>query len=97
MLGGVMGGLSGPASKPIALRCVHQVAQAAEIPIIGVGGIASTDDVMEFLVTGAAAVQIGTANFYDPTASARLVDDLREWCEAQQIEAIEELVGTLEQ
>ena len=59
----------GPRIKPIALRCVHQVAQAVDIPIIGIGGIANIDDVMQFLVTGASAVQIGTANYYDPKLS----------------------------
>ena len=76
ILGNGMGGLSGPAIKPIALRCVHQVANAVEIPIIGIGGIANVDDVMQFLVAGASAVQIGTANYYDPTVSTRLIDQL---------------------
>lgn len=76
MLGNGMGGLSGPAIKPIALRCVHQVASAVDIPIIGIGGIANIDDVMQFLITGASAVQIGTANYYDPSVSTRLIDQL---------------------
>lgn len=76
LLGNVVGGLSGPAIKPVALRCVHQVAQAVDIPIVGIGGIATLDDVMEFLVAGASAVQIGTANYYDPTVSQRLVEQL---------------------
>ena len=76
MLGNVMGGLSGPAIKPVALRCVHQVRQVCDIPIVGIGGIATIDDVMEFLVAGASAVQIGTANYYDPTVSTRLIDEL---------------------
>jgi dihydroorotate dehydrogenase (NAD+) catalytic subunit len=76
LLGNGLGGLSGPAIKPIALRCVYQVAQAVSIPVIGIGGIATIDDVMEFLVAGAAAVQIGTANFYDPTASMKILDAL---------------------
>ncbi len=76
MLGNGMGGLSGPAIKPIALRCVRQVAAAVSLPIIGIGGIATIDDVMEFLVAGATAVQIGTANFYDPTVSMRIIDQL---------------------
>ena len=75
-LGNVMGGLSGPAIKPIALRMVYQVAQAVDVPICGIGGIATLDDVMEFVVAGASAVQIGTANFYDPTASTRILDAL---------------------
>ena len=76
MLGNVLGGLSGPAIKPIALRIVYQVAQAVKIPLVGIGGIATIDDVMEFLVTGATAVQIGTANFYNPTVSMQILDAL---------------------
>lgn len=76
LLGNVVGGLSGPAIKPIALRCVHQVANAVDIPIIGVGGISNVDDVMEFLVAGASAVQIGTANYYNPTVSMSILDQL---------------------
>ena len=76
LLGNVLGGLSGPAIKPIALRIVYQVAQAVKIPLIGIGGIATIDDVMEFLVAGATAVQIGTANFYNPTVSMQILDAL---------------------
>jgi dihydroorotate dehydrogenase (NAD+) catalytic subunit len=76
VLGNATGGLSGPAIKPVALRIVWQVARAKVLPIMAVGGIATIDDVMEFLVAGASAVQIGTANFYDPTASVRIVDAL---------------------
>jgi dihydroorotate dehydrogenase (NAD+) catalytic subunit len=76
LLGNVVGGLSGPAIKPIALRCVHQVRQAVEIPIVGVGGIMTLDDCMEFIVTGASAVQIGTANFAEPVVSTRILDGL---------------------
>jgi dihydroorotate dehydrogenase (NAD+) catalytic subunit len=75
-LGNVLGGLSGPAIKPIALRAVYQVARAVQIPIVGIGGIASIDDVMEFLVAGATAVQIGTANFYNPRVSIQTLDAL---------------------
>jgi len=76
LLGNVIGGLSGPAIKPIALRCVYQVRQAVDLPIIGVGGIQTIDDCMEFFVTGASAVQIGTANFAEPIVSTRLLDSL---------------------
>jgi dihydroorotate dehydrogenase (NAD+) catalytic subunit len=76
LLGNVIGGLSGPAIKPIALRCVHQVRQAVDIPIVGVGGIMTIDDCMEFLVAGASAVQVGTANFAEPVVSMRLLDAL---------------------
>jgi len=76
LLGNGMGGLSGPAIKPIALRAVFQAAQAAKTPIIGIGGIATIDDVMEFLVAGATAVQLGTVNFYNPQASMQVLDAL---------------------
>ncbi len=76
VLGNTLGGLSGPAIKPLALRCVYQVAQSVDVPVIGIGGIASIDDVMEFLVAGASAVQIGTANFYNPKLSETLVGAL---------------------
>ena len=72
-----VGGLSGPAIKPIALRMVWDVARALPgLPIIGIGGIATADDALEFLVAGASAIQVGTATFYDPTASERMIDDL---------------------
>src|ERR1700681_3398666 len=76
ILGNITGGLSGPAIKPLALRMVWQVARSRSLPVIGIGGIANVDDVMEFLVAGASAVQVGTANFCDPRVSVRLVDQL---------------------
>jgi dihydroorotate dehydrogenase (NAD+) catalytic subunit len=76
ILGNVTGGLSGPAIKPLALRMVWQVAKQNMIPVIGIGGIATLDDVMEFLIVGASAVQLGTVNFYDPTAATRIVERL---------------------
>jgi dihydroorotate dehydrogenase (NAD+) catalytic subunit len=95
MLGNGMGGLSGPAIKPIALRCVHQVATAVELPIIGIGGIATIDDVMEFLVAGASAVQIGTANYYDPTVSTRLIDQLPDALAEVEAGSVSEVIGSL--
>jgi len=95
LLGNVLGGLSGPAIKPIALRCVYQVAQAVQTPLIGIGGIATIDDVMEFLVSGATAVQIGTANFYDPTVSTRMVDELPAAIASLGAAAVDDVVGTL--
>ena len=95
ILGNIIGGLSGPAIKPLALRMVWQVSQKVRIPIIGVGGISNLDDVMEFLVAGASAVQIGTANFYDPTLATRLVDQLDEVVAAEGCQHVSELVGTL--
>ncbi|KAA5546232.1 dihydroorotate dehydrogenase [Roseiconus nitratireducens] len=96
MLGNGMGGLSGPAIKPIALRCVHQVASAVEVPIVGIGGIASIDDCMQFLVAGASAVQIGTANYYDPTVSVRIIDQLPDALAELGASCVREIVGTLE-
>jgi dihydroorotate dehydrogenase (NAD+) catalytic subunit len=95
LLGNVMGGLSGPAIKPIALRCVYQAARAVRVPIMGIGGISTLDDVMEFIVAGATAVQIGTANFYDPTVSERIIDALPAALADAGVAGIAELVGTL--
>ncbi len=95
MLANKVGGMSGPAIKPIALRCVYQVASQVDIPIIGIGGIATIDDVMEFVVAGASAVQVGTANYYDPTVSTRLVDQLPEAVRSLKATAFRDIVGTL--
>jgi len=95
ILGNIIGGLSGPAIKPLALRCVWQIAKLQAIPIIGVGGIASIDDVMEFLLAGASAVQVGTASFYDPTASVRIVDALPAAIESLGATSVRDVVGTL--
>ncbi len=95
ILGAGFGGLSGPAIKPLALRAVWQVARAVRIPIIGVGGIASIDDVMDYLVCGASAVQVGTANFYDPGVAERLVDQLERLMEAEGWSGLREVIGTL--
>ena len=96
ILGNVVGGLSGPAIKPIALRCVYQVARAVRIPLVGIGGIATLDDVLEFLVAGASAVQIGTANYYDPTVTMKLLDALPNALAEAGVAAVSELVGTLQ-
>lgn len=95
ILGNILGGLSGPAIKPLALRCVYQVAKAVDIPIIGVGGIANLNDVLEFLVAGASAVQIGTANFYDPGVSARLVDELDAALDTEGCSSVNDLIGSV--
>jgi dihydroorotate dehydrogenase (NAD+) catalytic subunit len=97
MLGNGMGGLSGPAIKPIALRCVHQVSTSVDIPIVGIGGIATIDDVMQFLIAGASAIQIGTANYYDPTVSTKLLDALPGALEELGAGRVDEIVGTLGQ
>ena len=90
-----MGGLSGPAIKPIALRCVYQIARAVKTPVIGIGGIATIDDVMEFLVAGATAVQIGTANFYNPQATMQILDALPAALNQGGAKSVQEIVGTL--
>ncbi len=95
MLGNVIGGLSGPAIKPIALRCVHQVRRAVGIPIIGVGGIMTIDDCMEFFVTGASAVQIGTASFAEPVVSTRLLDELPAAVAELGATRLADVIGTL--
>ncbi len=95
VLGNKLGGLSGPAIKPLALRCVYQVAQGVKVPIIGVGGIGTIDDVMEFLVAGASAVQIGTANFYNPGVSERLVDEIADCLTELNCDTIADLIGSL--
>ncbi|MDM4014393.1 dihydroorotate dehydrogenase [Roseiconus lacunae] len=95
VLGNGMGGLSGPAIKPIALRCVHQVRSSVDVPIIGIGGISNIDDVMQFLVAGASAVQIGTANYYDPTVSTRLIDELPVALSELNATSVKEVVGSL--
>ena len=94
-LGNGMGGLSGPAIKPIAVRMVYQVSSATQIPIIGIGGIETVDDCMEFFVAGASAVQIGTANFYRPTAAMEILNDLPRVMAENGIGVISEIVGTV--
>jgi dihydroorotate dehydrogenase (NAD+) catalytic subunit len=95
ILGNVTGGLSGPAIKPLVLRMVWQVARKVKVPIIGVGGIATCDDVMEYLIAGATAVQLGTVNFYDPLAAPRLVDELPAGLATLGAGSVSEVVGTL--
>ncbi len=89
------GGLSGPAIKPVALRMVHELARDVRIPVVGVGGIMSGEDALEFLVAGARAVQVGTATFYDPRAPLRIAEEVARWCRAHGVAAVSELIGTL--
>ncbi|HEU4390005.1 MAG TPA: dihydroorotate dehydrogenase [Blastocatellia bacterium] len=88
------GGLSGPAIKPIALRMVYEVARAVKVPLIGIGGIASATDALEFILAGAAAIQIGTANYYDPTVTMKVITGLSNYCEEQQV-TIRDIGGLL--
>src|SRR5947209_20145221 len=95
MIGNATGGLSGPAVKPIALRMVYEVARAVSIPVIGIGGIATATDALEFLIAGATAVQVGTANFFNPMACPEIIAGLRDFLAEQQIDDIREIIGTL--
>lgn len=95
-IGNVMGGLSGPAIKPIAVRCVFQAYRAVRIPLIGIGGIATTEDALEFIIAGARIIQVGTANFYDPSAAMKIIDGLTAYCQQHKLENISELVGTVQ-
>ncbi|MCS6805334.1 MAG: dihydroorotate dehydrogenase [Blastocatellia bacterium] len=95
-LGATMGGLSGPAIKPLAVRMVFEAARAVQIPIIGVGGIATAQDALEFIIAGATAIQVGTANYYDPAATIKIIDGLHAYCDEQKIEQIRPLIGSLE-
>jgi len=94
-LANIYGGLSGPAIKPIALRMVHQVASRVNIPVIGMGGILEGNDALQFLIAGAKAVEVGTANFIDPEATVRIIDELEEYCQKKGIDRIETLIGSL--
>ena len=94
-IGAGFGGLSGPAIKPIALRLVYGACQAVRIPVIGLGGIRSGQDAAEFLIAGASAVQVGTANFSDPGASARIARELDEYMKKEKLDRVQDLVGTL--
>jgi dihydroorotate dehydrogenase (NAD+) catalytic subunit len=95
-LANVVGGLSGPAIKPIALRQVWQVVQVAKVPVIGLGGITSTEDALEFLIVGAKAVQVGTANFVNPTVTLEIIEGLTDYLRHQGLSDISQLIGTLE-
>ena len=87
------GGMSGPAVKPVAVRMVYQVANAVSLPIIGMGGIASAEDALEFIMAGATAVSVGTANFFEPRTTEMVVDGIRSFMERQKIEDIHEIIG----
>ena len=92
----LVGGLSGPAIKPVALRTVWEVARGVPgLPIIGVGGIASADDALEFLVAGASAVQVGTATFYNPAVAENLLDDMTRLLDEAGVAAVADIVGSL--
>lgn len=95
MLSTVTGGLSGPAVRPVAVRMVWQVAKAVGIPVVGLGGIMTGRDALEFIMAGATAVEVGTANFIDPSATMRIIDEIRDYCERHDISDINELRGII--
>lgn len=94
-LGNLMGGLSGPSLKPIALRMAYQCARATSIPVIGCGGISSAEDVLEFLIAGATAVQVGTATFIDPAAMPKIIADLEAWLARAGHASVRDVIGTV--
>lgn len=95
-LANIIGGLSGPAIKPVALRMVYQVARAVAIPVIGIGGIETAEDALEFMLAGATAVQIGTANFINPRASEEVVEGIHEYVLREKLHSVREMIGALQ-
>ena len=91
----VTAGLSGPAIKPIALRMVYEVSKSVKVPIIGMGGISKAEDIIEFMLAGATAIEIGTASYWDPRATERIVDELQQWCMENRIQRLADLTGGL--
>ena len=89
------GGLSGPCVKPVALRMVHQVAQAVKIPVVGLGGIMNARDAIEFMMCGATAIQIGTANFIDPAVTMKVIDGIDTWCDEHGVADVREIIGII--
>ena len=92
----VTAGLSGPAIKPIAVRMVYDAAHAVKIPVIGMGGISTAEDVIEFMLAGATAVEIGTASYWDPCATENIVDGVREWCRLRHVSRLADLIGGMQ-
>ena len=91
----VIGGMAGPCLKPIALKCVHQCYQATKMPIIGMGGISTGEDAVEFMLAGAAAVGIGFSNFIDPTSTTRIISEIEQFCEDEGVKKVSDLTGAL--
>jgi dihydroorotate dehydrogenase (NAD+) catalytic subunit len=89
------GGLSGPAVKPVALRMVWQVAKAVKIPVVGLGGICTAEDAIEFLMVGATAIEVGTANFIDPTVTVKIRDGINTWLDNHGCRSVEEIIGVI--
>ena len=96
MLSITTGGLSGPAVKPVALRMVWQVANAVKIPIVGLGGISNASDAIEFLMAGATAIEVGTANFIDPTVTIKIRDGINQWLDNHGCKTVNEIIGVID-
>ena len=96
MLANTVGGLSGPAIKPIALRMVWQVAMSVKIPVVGIGGITTPEDAIEFLMAGASAVQVGTANFINPKATEEIIEGISGFLQAKKLNSVQELIGSVQ-
>jgi len=94
-LANIFGGLSGPAIKPVALRMVWQAARAVSIPVVGIGGITTVEDALEFMMAGATAVQVGTANFFRPTATEEIVAGLEEFVRQEGLSSVRQIIGSL--
>ena len=95
VLSTITGGLSGPAIKPVALRMVWQVSKAVKIPVVGIGGIMNATDAIEFLLAGATAIQVGTANFIDPEISLKIISGINEYLDRKKIKDVNEIIGGL--
>ena len=96
VLGNISGGMSGPAVKPVAVRMVHQVAKAVSIPVVGLGGIMTAEDAIEFLMAGATAIEVGTANFIDPAVSGKIADGIGQWLDRHEVKDIHEIIGAVQ-
>lgn len=95
VLSTVTGGLSGPCVKPVALRMVWQVAKVVKIPVVGLGGISCANDAIEFLLAGASAIQIGTANFIDPTVTIKVIDGINDYLDQNGFKSVKEIIGLI--
>ena len=95
VLSTVTGGLSGPCVKPVALRMVWQVAKVVKIPVVGLGGISCANDAIEFLLAGASAIQIGTANFIDPTITIKVIDGINDYLDENGFKSVKEIIGLI--
>lgn len=94
-LANIFGGLSGPAIKPLTLRMVYQVAQRVQIPIVGIGGIVSANDALEYMIAGASAIEVGTANFIDPETTEKIILDMETYCKKNGLDRLDQIIGSL--